>query len=138
MASSLLPDPLDLLRRAVTQLENQANTLAGRGLQTDTVVRALHQLTTLALTSRQLRGAAMDGVVRALNLPTSREFGELMTTLRRIEDKLDRLLPVETPPPGARPARTRRPPPASTPADSAAPRRGRTAAAAKKASRQAG
>lgn len=111
MASSLLPDPLDLLRRAVNQLEGQANALAGRGLQVDPVVKALHQVVSLAMTSRQVRASAMDGVVRALNLPTSGEFAELLAILRRIEDKLDRLVPVEAPP-RPRPARTRRPSPA--------------------------
>jgi hypothetical protein len=68
MATSVLPDALDLLRRFVTQLENPANASSGRGRQGDPVGNTLQQLLSGALTSRRVRATAVDGVVRALNL----------------------------------------------------------------------
>jgi hypothetical protein len=109
MARSLIPDPLELLRQAVNRLEGKANTLAGRGLEIDQVVKALHQVSTVSLALRQAIELALDGFYRRLNLPTGREFAEMSAALQRIEDKLERL-GADEPAGGARPARTRRPP----------------------------
>ncbi|MBN8508226.1 MAG: hypothetical protein J0L57_06385, partial [Burkholderiales bacterium] len=106
MATTLLPDPLDLLRRVVAQLENPANLQRGRGPQGEPVAKALQQLLSVALASGRVRAAAVDGVVRALNLPTGDDFAELLAVLRRIEDKLDRLVPADAgaaTPPGRTP-----------------------------------
>jgi hypothetical protein len=126
MATSLLPDPLDLLRRVVAQLENPANASAGRGRQGDPVGNALQQLLSVALTSRRVRATAVDGVVRALILPTGDDFAELLAILRRIEDKLDRLAPADagtSAPPGRK--RPRAPAAGPSPAAKKAPRRAR-------------
>jgi hypothetical protein len=114
MARSLIPDPLELLRQAVNRLEGKANSLAGRGLEIDQVVKTLHQVSTLSLALRQAIELALDGFYKRLNLPTGREFAEMSAALQRIEDKLERLCAAE--PAGgakARPARTRRPPAAA-------------------------
>jgi hypothetical protein len=132
MARSFLPDPLELLRQAVNRLEGRANTLAGRGMEIDQLMKALHQVSGLSLALRQAVEMAMEGAYKRLNLPSSREFAEMKATLQRLEDKLDSLLAaqaVSTP----RPARTRKPAtePMATkvakPRKSAAPSRRRTA-----------
>ena len=129
MARSLLPDPLELLRIAVNRLEAKANTLAGRGLEIDQVVKTMHQVSTLSLALRQAVELALEGFYKRLNLPTGREFAEMSATLQRIEDKLDTLRPAsDTAPARKRPARTRRP--AADPAPSAkSPPRSKKAAA---------
>jgi hypothetical protein len=143
MARSFIPDPLELLRQAVNRLEGKANSLAGRGLEIDQVVKTLHQVSTLSLALRQAIELALDGFYKRLNLPTGREFGEMSAALQRIEDKLERLSAVE--PTGGtkpRPARTRRPPAvaaAAAPAKasaSATPARRTKAAPVKRQARQ--
>jgi hypothetical protein len=130
MARSLLPDPLELLRQAVNRLEGKANTLAGRGLEIDQVVKTLHQVTGLSLALRQAVEMALEGFYKRLNLPTGREFAEMSATLQRIEDKLDALhADTDATPARKRPARTRQPAAASTrPSKKAAPRSKKAAA----------
>jgi hypothetical protein len=123
MARSLLPDPLELLRLAVNRLEGKANTLAGRGLEIDQVVKTLHQVTGLSLALRQAVEMALEGFYKRLNLPTGREFAEMSATLQRIEDKLDALHAVtDAAPARKRPARTRRPAADAPPATKTPPR----------------
>jgi hypothetical protein len=133
MARSLLPDPLELLRQAVNRLEGKANTLAGRGLEIDQVVKTLHQVTGLSLALRQAVEMALEGFYKRLNLPTGREFAEMSATLQRIEDKLDALQAAsDALPPRKQPARTRRPAAAEAPAaKKALPRSKKTAGPAR-------
>jgi hypothetical protein len=132
MARSFLPDPLELLRQAVNRLEGRANTLAGRGMEIDQLMKALHQVSGLSLALRQAVEMAMEGAYKRLNLPTGREFAEMKATLQRLEDKLDSLLAAQAAA-APRPARTRKPAtePMATkvakPRKSAAPSRRRTA-----------
>jgi hypothetical protein len=119
MARSLIPDPLELLRQALNRLEGKANTLAGRGLEIDQVVRGLHQLSSLSMGLRQIVESALESAYRRLNLPTGREFAEMSATLQRLEDKLDSLLAAQSR--SKPPARTRKP--AAEAAPSAAPRK---------------
>jgi hypothetical protein len=134
MARSFLPDPLELLRQAVNRLEGRANTLAGRGMEIDQVMKALHQVSGLSLALRQAVEMAMEGAYKRLNLPTGREFAEMKATLQRLEDKLDSLLAAQPAAAAPRPSRTRKPaaePPAAKlakPRKTAAPSRRRTAA----------
>jgi hypothetical protein len=136
MARSFIPDPLELLRQAVNRLEGKANTLAGRGLEIDQVVKTLHQVSGLSLALRQAVEMALEGFYKRLNLPTGREFAEMSATLERIEDKLDALQAAGAAAPARkRPARTRRPATAALPATKAppakkAPPRSKKAAAA--------
>jgi hypothetical protein len=134
MARSFLPDPLELLRQAVNRLEGRANTLAGRGMEIDQVMKALHQVSGLSLALRQAVEMAMEGAYKRLNLPTGREFAEMKATLRRLEDKLDSLLATQSTA-APRPARTRKPAaeppsaqrPVAKPRKTAAPARRRAA-----------
>ena len=106
MAKSFIPDPLELLRQAVNRLEGRANTLAGRGMEFDQVVKTLHQVSSLSLALRQAVEMALESAYKRLNLPTGREFAEMSATLQRLEDKLDSLLAAQE---ASRPARTRKP-----------------------------
>jgi len=126
MAKSFIPDPLELLRQALNRLEERANSLAGRGMEIDQVMKALHQMSGLSLALRQAVELAMESFYKRLNLPTGREFAEMRATLQRLEDKLDSLLAAEaavraTP----RPPRTRKP--AAEPQKTAVPSRRRKA-----------
>jgi hypothetical protein len=63
----------------------------------------------------------MEGAYKRVNLPAGREFAEMNDTLRRLEDKLDRLLAAHAeakPPP-----RTRKPAAGAPAAKSAKPRK---------------
>jgi hypothetical protein len=125
MARSFLPDPLELLRQAVNRLEGRANTLAGRGMEIDQLMKTLQQMSGLSLALRQALEMAMEGAYKRLNLPSSREFAEMKATLQRLEDKLDSLLAaqvVSTPRP-PRPPRPRKPAAESAAAQAAKPRK---------------
>jgi hypothetical protein len=112
MAKSFLPDPLELLRQAVNRLDGRANSSAGRGIEIDTVMKTLQQMSGLSLALRQAVEMALEGVFKRMNLPTGREFAEMTATLQRLEDKLDRLLAAQAVA-SPRPPRARKP--ASTP-----------------------
>jgi hypothetical protein len=133
MAKSFLPDPLELLRLAVNRLEGRANTLAGRGMEIDALMKTLHQVSGLSLALRQAMELAIEGAYKRLNLPSSREFAEMKATLQRLEDKLDSLLAAQAAAAAPRPQRTRKPaaaaPAAKTakPRKTATPQRGRSA-----------
>ena len=134
MATSFLVDPLQMWRDAVTKLEGDVNALATGSAKYEEVVRTLHQLSGVSLGMEQVLEKVISGYLRRANLPSSTEVLELAESLRRIEDKLDRLLPADSAP-APRPPRTRRPSsgapaiesataPAPTPAEeSALPRR---------------
>lgn len=108
MAKTFLPDPLELLRQAVNRLEGRANALAGRGMESDPVMKTLHQMSGLSLVLRQAVEMAMESAYKRLNLPSSREFAEMRAALQRIEDKLDSLCAAQAAA-APRPARTRKP-----------------------------
>ena len=111
MSTSLLPDPLQTLRKAITKLETGGNALANRAMDSSEFSHALHQLTTLSLGMQQTFEKVLGTFLKRVNLPSRAEIVELAEALRRIESKLDRLLPIEVPSdPPSRPARTRLPP----------------------------
>jgi hypothetical protein len=121
MASSLFPDPLQLLRNAVTKLETELNSALTGSSKSRQVVRSLNQLSSIALGLQQLVDKAVEAHLRRANLPSRKEVIGIAESVRRIEDKLDRLLPAEElGAAAARPARTRRPPSAA-PAAAALP-----------------
>jgi len=111
MASSFLVDPLQLWRDAVTKLEGEVNSLATGSTKNEQIVSALHQFSSVTLGMEQLLEKVIGGYLRRANLPSRKEVLELAESLRRIEDKVDRLLPADAviasgPP---RPPRTRKP-----------------------------
>ena len=130
MAKSFLPDPLELLRLAVNRLEGRANTLAGRGMEIDALMKTLHQVSGLSVALRQAVELAIENAYKRLNLPSSREFAEMKATLQRLEDKLDSLLAMQPAAAAPRTPRTRKPAAAAAhakPRKTATPKRGRTA-----------
>jgi hypothetical protein len=114
MASSIFPDPLQLWRDAVTRLEQDVNALATGSLGSQEVSRSLHQFSTVSLGMQQMLEKLIERYLQKANLPSRKEVAELAESLRRIEDKIDRLLPAEAT--VARPSRTRKPPPVEVPA----------------------
>jgi hypothetical protein len=108
MARSFLPDPFELLRQAVSRLDGRSGAPAGRGLDIDSVMKTLQQMSGLSLALRQAVEVAMESAYRRLNLPSGEEFAEMKTTLQRLEDKLDLLL-AEQAVPAPRTPRARKP-----------------------------
>lgn len=129
MTSPAFPDPFQMWREALSRLENDANALAIGSMKSQEVLQTLHQFSSIWLGMQQLFEKSVQDYLQRANLPSRKEVAELAVSLRRIEDKLDRLLPpVASAVPGPRPARTRRPPRAisASEPDAAAkePRRG--------------
>ncbi|MFT3778941.1 MAG: hypothetical protein QM772_11820 [Ottowia sp.] len=121
MASSLIPDPFQMWRDALTKMEGEVNTLATGSLKSNEVVRTMNQLAGMTLGTQQMFEKVMEAYLRRANLPSRKEVAELAESLQRIESKLDQVLGVSAAAPAAapRPARTRRP--AAAPAPEAAP-----------------
>ena len=53
MATSLIPDPFQLWREALTKLEGNANSLVTGSMDSQELVRSMHQLSTLSLNMQQ-------------------------------------------------------------------------------------
>ena len=134
MASSIFPDPLQLWRDAVNRLEKDVNALATGSLGSQEVSRSLHQFSTVSLGMQQMLEKLIERYLQKANLPSRKEVAELAESLRRIEDKLDRLLPAEAS--VTRPARTRKPPPVELPAAEAPPAAPAAARPARRGARQ--
>ena len=135
MTPSLIPDPLQMWREALTKLESNVNSLVTGSMDSQEVMRSVHQLSTVSLGLQQAFEKAIGSYLAKVNLPSRKDIGELAATLQRIEDKLDRLLPASAAAPASpRPARTRRPPPEEA---SAPPAKARAAAAAARRAGQA-
>jgi uncharacterized membrane protein YccC len=130
MASSLIPDPLQMWRDALTKLESNVNSLVTGSMDSQEVVRSVHQLSTISLGLHQAFEKAIGSYLAKVNLPSRKDVSELAAALRRIEDKLDLLLPASAAAPALpRPARTRRPPTEEAPAPRAKARSAPPAAA---------
>ncbi len=127
MASSLFPDPLQMWREAVTKLENDANTLASGSMKSPEVARSLQQASAVTMGMQQVFEKMVEAYLRRSNLPSRKELLEVMESLQRIEEKIDRLLPQDTSVP--KPARTRRPQSAVAPSQDVPPPAPATAAA---------
>jgi hypothetical protein len=110
MSNSLIPDPLQMWRKAIAKLESGGNALANRAMDSNEFSSALHQIANLSLGMQQTFEKVLGTYLKKANLPSRAEIVELSHALQRIESKLDRLLPTEpTPDPRPRPARTRVP-----------------------------
>jgi hypothetical protein len=111
VATSLIPDPFQMWREALTKLEGNANSLVTGSMDSQELMRSMHQLSALSLNMQQAFEKAIGGYLARVNLPSRKEVSELAAALQRVEDKLDRLLPDGAGPAAPRPPRTRRPPP---------------------------
>jgi hypothetical protein len=126
--SSFIPDPLDMWRKAIAELEARGNALSSRAMSTAEAATALHQIVKLSLGMQATFEKVLGMYLKQLNLPSRREVVQLAETLQRLEDKLDQLLAAQDGH-GAdtrtRPARTRKPPASGEPAQSPEPRKRR-------------
>src|SRR6185369_735627 len=111
VATSLIPDPFQLWREALTKLEGNANSLVTGSMDSQELVRSMHQLSTLSLNMQQAFEKAIGSYLARVNLPSRKDVSELAAALQRVEDKLDRLLPASAASAVPRPPRTRRPQP---------------------------
>jgi hypothetical protein len=118
MASPAFPDPFQMWREALSKFESDANAFATGSMKSQEVLQSLHQFSSVWLGMQQLFEKTVQDYLRHANLPSRKEVAELAVSLRRIEDKLDRLLPPEASAlPAPRPARTRRPQGAASPSE---------------------
>ncbi|HUP06922.1 MAG TPA: hypothetical protein VMU47_07215 [Caldimonas sp.] len=129
MASSLIPDPLQMWRDALMQLESNVNSFVTGSLDSRDLVRSVHQLSAVSTGLQQAFEKAIGSYLAKVNLPSRKDVAELAEALRRIEDKVDRLAPPDAAHAMPRPARTRRPPDAEPTAAAPAASAKATAAA---------
>jgi hypothetical protein len=126
-------DPLAMWRQTVDRLEGGVNDFATRNMESEQFSKALALVLRGSLGTRHLFDKNQARLYERIGLPSRSEVQAMTATLRRVEDKLDLLLP----PPAAahRPARTRRAPDVqaeSVPKAAAKPASTRTRAAKRK------
>ncbi len=120
MSTSLIPDPFQLWREALTKLEGNVNSLVTGGMDSQELMRSVHQLSSLSMGMQQAFEKAIGSYLAKVNLPSRKDVHDLAATLQRVEDKLDRLLPAAAVSAAPRPPRTRRPQEDAAPAAEAA------------------
>ncbi|KAB0489344.1 hypothetical protein [Pseudomonas vancouverensis] len=91
-----LPDPFKLYRDAVTLFENGINGLAARHIDSKELGRVIDQYTRLTLGLQHLSQTSLAHLHKRMDLPSRAEVNALAVSLRRVEDKLDQLLPAPT------------------------------------------
>ena len=123
MATPLNLDPFAMWRQAVTTLESSMNSLGNQSLNSEEFTKVLHQFSTVSMQMQHVLEKVLGQYFKAINLPSRKEVTELAEALRRIEDKLDQLVPAAERPVRPRPARTRRPAAAAAVVVPAAPPR---------------
>jgi hypothetical protein len=101
-------DPLAMWRDAIDRLEGGVNNFSTRNMESEQFSQALALVLRASLGTHHLFDKNLARVYERMGLPSRSEVQELAAGLRRIEDKLDTLLPP--PAPAHRPARTRRAP----------------------------
>ncbi|MGY2187632.1 hypothetical protein [Pseudomonas sp. SDO5591_S426] len=105
-----LPDPFKLYREAITRFENGVNALAARNIDSKEVGLVIDQYSKVALGLQHLSQTSLERLHKRMGLPSRAEVNALAAALRRVEDKLDQLLPAPSNPAIApQPPRTRRP-----------------------------
>jgi len=110
MTSSSNPDPFEMWRQAVTKLEGGINSMANQNMDSEQFTRALQQFSQVSTGMQQTFEKLLDGYFKALQLPSRKDIVALDERLRRLEDKIDMLLPMDQREPAEnRPLRTRQP-----------------------------
>ncbi|MDU4253034.1 hypothetical protein [Pseudomonas sp.] len=110
MTASRFPDPLQLCREALNKLENGINGFAARKMDSTEFAQAMTACTRASTGARYLAERSIARLLEQLDLPSRDEVRELADAVRRIEDKLDQLLPDVAPSAMVpRPPRSRRP-----------------------------
>jgi len=108
MKTRQLLDPLAMWREAINRLEGGVNNVATRNMQTEPFAQALALVLRASLGTHHLFDKNLARLYERLGLPSRSEVEAIAAAMRRVEDKLDMLLPP--PVPTHRPARTRRAP----------------------------
>ncbi|HSV57293.1 MAG TPA: hypothetical protein VLJ19_00225 [Variovorax sp.] len=111
MTPQQILDPLAMWREAIDRLEGGINDVATRNMESEQFAQALSLLLRASLGTHHLFDKQLAKIYERLGLPSRDEVQALAAGMRRIEDKLDLLLPP--PAPMHRPARTRRAPDAA-------------------------
>ncbi|WP_397448628.1 hypothetical protein [Pseudomonas sp. NA-150] len=107
----IFSNPFQRVREAVTLLEDGINALAARKMESKQFAQAASQIARVSLGVRHVFEKTLACSFKRLDIPSRRDLFELNSLVRRVEDKLDHLLPPHAVPSLApRPARTRRPP----------------------------
>lgn len=107
---SLIPDPLQLWRKALTTLEGSGNAMANKAMGSGDFASALHQVAKASIGMQQTFEKVLALYFRKLDLPSRKEIAELAAALERIEARLDASTgPSGKAPAAPRPPRTRRP-----------------------------
>ena len=101
-------DPLALWRDAIDRLEGGVNDFTTSSMASDQLSQALAVVLRASLGTHHLYDKNLARLYERMGLPSRSEVQALAAGLRRVEDKLDLLLPP--PAPTHRPARTRRTP----------------------------
>lgn len=110
MTAPRFPDPMDLCREALNKLESGINDFAARKMDSSEFAHAMSACTRVSVGARFLAERSVARLLEHLDLPSRGEVQALADAVRRIEDKLDQLLPDMAPRSlVARPPRSRRP-----------------------------
>ncbi|WP_160108614.1 hypothetical protein [Pseudomonas izuensis] len=105
-------DPFQMWREAVTLIEGEINSLASRKMESAEFAQVANQFSRVSLGMQHVFERSLASVLRGLELPSRSEVDALAGAVRRLEDKVDQLLPSPVKPSLVpRPSRTRRPPP---------------------------
>lgn len=99
-------DPLSMWRETIDRLEGGVNSFTTRNMESEQFSQALALVLRASLGSHHVFDKNMARVYERLGLPSRSEVEAIAAGLRRVEDKLDMLLPPPTP--VHRPARTKR------------------------------
>jgi hypothetical protein len=102
-------DPMRLWREAVTRLEAEFNAVSNREMKSDAFAQGLHQFVSASVAMQQYMEKMVGEMQRHLNVASRTDAAEMLASLRRVEERLDRLVPPEIVG-RPRPTRTRRPP----------------------------
>ena len=88
MTSSPIPDPLQMWREALTKLESNVNSLVTGSMDSQEVMRSVHQLSTVSLGLQQAFEKAIGSYLAKVNLPSRKDVSELAAALQRVEHVL--------------------------------------------------
>ncbi len=105
MNTKQILDPLSMWRETIDRLEGGVNSFTARNMESEQFSQALALVLRASLGSHHVFDKNMARVYERLGLPSRSEVEAIAAGLRRIEDKLDMLLPPLTP--VHRPARTK-------------------------------
>lgn len=110
MTASRFPDPLRLCREALNKIESSINGVAARKMDSNEFAQTMMAYARASTGARYLAERSIARLLEQLDLPSRGEFRELADAVRRIEDKLDDLLPdLAARSLAPRPPRTRQP-----------------------------